>query len=66
MGDRQMFPKQTTRARIADLVYSELLFQIVQVLAEVLVRFLQVIDRSASMQYSCVVFASAVQANVGQ
>lgn len=48
------------------LVNRELLLEVIEVLAEVLIRFLQVIDRTASVQNGCVVFSAAVQSDVCQ
>ena len=47
-------------------VNRQLLFQIFQVLAEVLVCLAKVVHRAASMEHGGVVLAATVQANVGQ
>lgn len=44
----------------------QLLFQVVQILSEMLVSLLQVVDRPARMKNSRVIFSSAVQTNIRQ
>ena len=60
-----MLPKQTTRYRFTS-VDVKLFLEVVEVLAEVLVGFAQVVDRAASVKNGSVVLSSAVQSNVGQ
>ena len=66
MGERQMLPKQTTRYCFTRSVDVQLLLEVVEVLAEVLVGFAQVVDRTAGVEHRSVVLATAVQTNVGQ
>ena len=66
MGERQMLPKQTTRYCFTRSVDVQLLLEVVEVLAEVLVGFAQVVDRTAGVENRSVVLATAVQTNVGQ
>ena len=44
----------------------QLLFQVFEILAEMLVGLTQIVDRSACMKHRCVVLSSAVQPNVRQ